>query len=130
MQHPLPLLFRLPDIRNTGKPQRAALDVVQRKAVQALELHAINEDFNLSIHGNNVHVLHGASSLRYQGSSFSRLAKMARYAHSADRIFTLPLPQANINTNSCVLAENMRVLDVYFGTHEKYCTKEARKVEN
>lgn len=48
MQHTLPLLFRLSDIRNTGKPQRAALNVVQRKAVQAIELHTINEDFNLS----------------------------------------------------------------------------------
>lgn len=62
MQQALPLLFRLSDIRNTGKPQRAALDVIQRKAVQALELHTVNEDFHLFPYGNNVHILHSKSS--------------------------------------------------------------------
>lgn len=62
MQHPLPLLFWLSNIRNTGKPQRAALYVVQRKTVQALELHTVNEDFHFFPHGNNVHILHSKSS--------------------------------------------------------------------
>ena len=63
MQHTIPLLFRLSDIRNTGKPQRATLNVVQRKTVQALELHTVNEDFHLFTEFLNMRIQMGLAEM-------------------------------------------------------------------
>ena len=54
------LLFT--NIRDAGEQQRAALDVVQRKAVQALELHTVDEYFKFTVLRDDVYILHSKPS--------------------------------------------------------------------
>ena len=78
----------LPYIRDAGEQQRRPLYVINRKAMQPVQLRAVDDDADLPVIGNDVDGLHGNLSLSVT-YHFRGLTKMVRYAHSAACTFNL-----------------------------------------